>query len=211
MASAGIATPLSWVSLCTFAEQRRFSFELCAATMLAHVFDRGVGSMSISSHLKRPGILAAALIALVAVIVGGAQPASSSPGQVTRVDVTGAVFTCTDGSSYTVTSGDAMFLLHESTDQTGGLHITGTVAPRQVTLSHSGDSNVYHLAGASWFGGNLTDAQSDFTDTEFFQILGTSGGVVDTVSIVAHFTVTANGDVTVDFVKDSGTCHAPED
>jgi hypothetical protein len=50
------------------------------------------------------------------------------------------------------------------------------LAPSQVTLSFSGDSNVYHLAGASWFGGNFTDAQSDLTETEFFQILGASGG-----------------------------------
>jgi hypothetical protein len=165
---------------------------------------------SISSRLKWPGVLTSAL-AFVAVMVGGAQTASSSPGQVTRVDVTGAVFACTDGSYYTATSGDAMFLMHESADPTGGFHVTGTVAPRLVTLDYSGDDNVYHLAGAAWFGGNLTDAQSDFTDTEFFQILGASGGVVDTVSVVAHFTMTANGDVTVDFVKDSGTCHSPED
>ena len=34
--------------------------------------------MSISSHFKRPGILAAAFITIVAFIVGGAQSASSS-------------------------------------------------------------------------------------------------------------------------------------
>lgn len=167
--------------------------------------------MSISSRLKRPGILAASLTAFFAVMFGGAQVASSSPGQVTQVDVTGAVFTCEDGSYYTVTSGEAMFLIHESADASGGFHVTGTVAPSGVTLSYSGDSNVYHLAGASWFGGNFTDAQSDFTDTEFFQILGASGGPVDRVSVVAHFTTNANGDITVDFERDSGTCHSPED
>src|SRR5215211_2303160 len=106
--------------------------------------------MSISAHLKRPVILAAAFIAIVAFVVAGAQTASSSPGQVTRVDVTGAVFTCADGS-YTVTSGDAIFLLHESTDKNGGFHITGTIAPSNVTLSFSGDDNTYRLAGAAWF------------------------------------------------------------
>jgi hypothetical protein len=115
------------------------------------------------------------------------------------------------GSSYTVTSGDAIFLIHESADKTGGFHVTGTVAPSQVTLSYSGVSNVYYLAGASWFGGNFTDTQSDFTETEFFQILGASGGVVDNVSVLTHFTMNANGDITVEFVKDSGTCHSPED
>ena len=166
--------------------------------------------MSISAHLKRPGILAAAFIAIVAFVVGGAPTASSSPGQVVRVDVTGSVFTCEDGS-YTVTSGDAIFLFHESTDQSGGTHVTGTVAPRNVTLSFSGDDNTYRLAGAAWFGGNFTDAQADFTDTEFFQILGASGGVVDKVSIVSHFTSTANGDIAVEFEKNTGTCTPPED
>jgi hypothetical protein len=167
--------------------------------------------MSISSRLKRPSILAASLTAFFAVMFGGAQAASSSPGQVAQVDVTGAVFSCADGSSYTVTSGEAMFLIHESTDKTGGFHVTGTVAPSRVTLSYSGDSKVYHLAGASWFGGNFTDAQSDFTETEFFQILGASGGPAANVSVLTHFTMNANGDITVDFVKDSGTCQSPED
>jgi hypothetical protein len=166
--------------------------------------------MSISAHLKRPGILAAAFIALVAFVVGGAQTASSAPGQVTRVDVTGAVFTCEDGS-YTVTSGDAIFLLHESTDASGGTHVTGTIAPSNVKLSFSGDDNTYRLAGAAWFGGNFTDAQADFTDTEFFQIVSASGGVVDNVSIVSHFTMTANGDVAVEFEKNTGTCEPPEE
>jgi len=167
--------------------------------------------MSISSRLRRPGILAASLTAFFAVMFGGAQVASSSPGQVAQVDVTGAVFTCADVSYYTVTSSDAMFLFHDSTDATGGFHVTGTVAPSGVTLSYSGDSKVYHLAGASWFGGNFTDTQSDFTETEFFEILGASGGPVDNVSVLTHFTMNANGDITVDFVKDSGTCHSPED
>ncbi len=83
--------------------------------------------MSISSRLRRPGILAASLTAFFAVMFGGAQVASSSPGQV------------------------------------------APVAPSGVTLSYSGDSKVYHLAGASWFGGNFTDTQSDFTETEFLR------------------------------------------
>jgi hypothetical protein len=166
--------------------------------------------MSISAHLKRPGILAAAFIAIFAVIVTGAQTASSAPGQVVRVDVTGAVFTC-EGGSYTVTSGDAIFLLHESTDANGGTHVTGTIAPSNVKLSFSGDDNTYRLAGAAWFGGNFTDTQADFTDTEFFQIVSASGGVVDNVSIVSHFTMTANGDIAVEFEKNTGTCEPPED
>ncbi len=166
--------------------------------------------MSISAHLKRPAILAAAFIAILAFVVAGAQTASSAPGQVVRVDVTGAVFTCADGS-YTVTSGDALSLFHMSTDQNGGIHVTGTIAPRNVTLSFSGDNNTYSLAGAAWFGGNLTDAGSEFTDTEHFHILGPSGGVVDNVSIVSHVRLTASGDVVVEFEKNTGTCVPPED
>jgi hypothetical protein len=166
--------------------------------------------MSISVHLKRPVILAAAFIAIVAFVVAGAQTASSSPGQVTRVDVTGAVFTCADGS-YTAISGDAISLFHESFDQNGGDHVTGTIAPRNVKLTFSGDNNIYRLAGAAWFGGNFTAARSEFTDTEHFQILGPSGGVVDNVSIVSHITLTATGDVVVEFEKNTGTCAPPED
>jgi hypothetical protein len=48
-------------------------------TVLAQVFVWG-GSMSMSARLKRPGILAATLVAFLAVMFGGAQAASSSPG-----------------------------------------------------------------------------------------------------------------------------------
>jgi hypothetical protein len=105
------------------------------------------------------------MVAFGAVLVGP-QLASASPGQVIKIDVTGAVFTCTDGSTYTVTSGTAVSMFHESTDPAGGLHITGTIAPTRVTLSHSTDDLTYRLAGASWFGGNLRGAGGNFTDTE---------------------------------------------
>ncbi|HEY3508469.1 MULTISPECIES: hypothetical protein [Kribbella] len=159
----------------------------------------------------RPRSLAAAFLATGAMLAAGSLTASASPGQTARVDVTGAVFSCTDGSYYTVTSGDALFLNHESTDANGGFHVTGTVAPRQVTLAFSGDAKTYYLAGASWFGGNFGAGGGEMTDTEHFQIRAASGGTVDDVSIVTHFTVNANGDVTVSFDKESGTCQPPQD
>ena len=163
--------------------------------------------MSISSQLKRSvGVAAFGALALA-----GSLPASASPGQAVRTDVTGAVFACVDGSYYTATSGDAMFVNHESTDKNGGFHITGTIAPRQVTLSFSGDSNTYYLSGAAWFGGNFGATGGEMTDTEYFQIRSASGGTVDNVSVLMHFTVNANGDVTVSIDKDSGTCHSPTD
>jgi hypothetical protein len=167
--------------------------------------------MFIIKRLRRPGILLGALAAFVAVVLGGAQAASAAPGQVVHQDVAGAVFTCNDGSTYTVLSGEAMFLSHESVDPAGGYHITGTIAPTHVTLDYSGDNAVYHLAGAGWFGGNVTaGGGGQFTDTEYFSILGSSGGVVDTVRATSHITVLADGTVVAEFTFDNGTCHTPE-
>lgn len=166
--------------------------------------------MSLRRLLHRSAALMALMLAFGAVLAGP-QAASASPGQVIKVDVTGAVFTCADGSTYTVTSGLAVSLFHESTDPAGGLHITGTIAPTHVTLSHSTDDLTYRLAGASWFGGNLRSVGGSFTDTEHFVIMGSSGGPVANVSITAHFTANAQGVVTVEFEKNSGTCTPPED
>jgi len=131
--------------------------------------------------------------------------------QVVKVDVTGAVFTCAGGTTYTVTSGTAIAVFHESTDATGGMHVTGTIAPTGVKLASSADNLTYRLAGASWFGGNFGSGGGTATDTEHFQIIGPSGGVVASVSIVSHFTVTAQGVVTVEFEKNTGACTPPED
>jgi hypothetical protein len=167
--------------------------------------------MFIIKRLKRPGILLAAVGAFLAAVLVGAQAASAAPGQVIRQDVTGAVFTCNDGSTYTVLSGQAMFLAHESGDAAGGFHVTGTIAPTHVTLDFSGDNAVYSLAGAGWFGGNATASGGfQFVDTEYFTILGPSGGVVDTVRATALITVLPDGTVVAEFTFDNGTCHTPE-
>jgi hypothetical protein len=167
--------------------------------------------MFIIKRLRRPGILLAVVAAFLAVFLGGAQAASAAPGQVIHQDVTGAVFTCNDGSTYTVLSGQAMFLMHESGDAAGGFHITGTIAPTHVTLDFSGDNAVYSLAGAGWFGGNATASGGfQFTDTEYFTVLGPSGGVVDTVRATSHITVLPDGTVVAEFTFDNGTCHTPE-
>jgi hypothetical protein len=160
---------------------------------------------------SRFGMAIAGLASGLMALLGVALPASASAGQVVKMSVAGAGFTCTDGTTFTAVSGDAVFLLHESTDAQGGDHVTGTVAPSNVTLTHSSDNLLYHLGGASWFGGNTTaGGAQNFTDTEHFQILGPSGGPVGSVSIVAHATVNANGTVTISFERDTGTCQAPE-
>jgi hypothetical protein len=161
---------------------------------------------------SRFGMAIAGLAVGLMALFGVAWPAAASPGQVVKMPVAGAQFTCTDGSTFTATSGDAVFLFHESTDARGGVHVTGTVAPSNVTLTHSTDNVIYHLGGASWFGGNTTaGGTQNFTDTEHFQILGPSGGPVGSVSIVAHTTVLANGTLTISFERDTGTCTPPQD
>lgn len=160
---------------------------------------------------SRFGMAIAGLAFGLMALLGVALPASASPGQVVKMPVAGAQFTCTDGTTFTAVSGDAVFLFRESTDAQGGDHVTGTVAPSNVTLTHSSDNLLYHLGGASWFGGNTTaGGAQNFTDTEHFQILGPSGGPVGSVSIVAHTTINANGTLTISFERDTGTCLPPQ-
>ncbi len=161
---------------------------------------------------SRFGMAIAGLAFGLMALLGVALPASASPGQVVKMPVAGAQFTCTDGTTFTAVSGDAVFLFHESTDAPGGDHVTGTVAPSNVTLTHSSDNLLYHLGGASWFGGNTTaGGAQNFTDTEHFQILGPSGSPVGSASIVAHATINANGTLTISFERDTGTCQPPQD
>ena len=158
----------------------------------------------------RRAALVALLLALAA-LLAAPSTASAAPGQVVKEDVTGAVFDCGD-VTYTVTGGTATFLFHLSSDAAGGTHITGTIAPTGVTLTSSADNLTYRLAGAGWFGGNLTaGGTSNFIDTEYFNILSPSGGVVARVAVTSVFVMNAQGVVTVDVVKDKGACTLPED
>jgi hypothetical protein len=161
--------------------------------------------------IQRLGLALAGLLVAGLGSFGLAPAASATPGQVMHnVEVTGAVFSC-GATTYTIVSGTATVLFHEGTDASGGMHVTGTIAPKNVTLESSADGT-YRLAGASWFGGNVSASGSaDFTDTEHFVILGSSGGVVANVQIVAHFTQNPNGTVTVEFEKNTGTCVPPEE
>jgi hypothetical protein len=57
--------------------------------------------------------------------------------------------------------------------------------PRSGSLSPTGRrAPSYRLSGASWFGGNLNyvNGKYEFSDTEFFNILSPSGGVVAKVA-----------------------------
>ena len=172
--------------------------------------------MQTSRSLRGPVTVVAVLLCLLAVLLAGQQAASASPGQVVKVDVTGAVFACAGGTTYTVTSGTAVFLFHESTDATGGSHVTGTVAPTGVKLASSADNLTYRLAGASWFGGNFGSGGGLTTTSTVATTIHNAANagvttVVASVSIVSHFTVNAQGVVTVEFEKHTGACTPPED
>src|SRR5919197_732568 len=127
--------------------------------------------------------------------------------QVSRFDPTRAVFTC-PGTNYTVLGGSVLSVFHDSFAANGSEHVTGTIAPTGVTLSDGSTSTLYRLAGASWFGGNFNSANGkyEFTDTEFFNILGPSGGVVARVAGVEHM---SSGGSNFSFTF--GQCEAPQD
>jgi hypothetical protein len=126
--------------------------------------------------------LAALTVALVVTVPAGAA-GNAGTTQVTTFDPTGAVFTCPN-TNYTVLGGTVRSVMHDSFAANGSEHVTGTIAPIGVTLTDGTTSTVYRLAGASWFGGNINPAAGkyEFADTEFFNILSPSGGVVARVA-----------------------------
>jgi hypothetical protein len=150
--------------------------------------------------------LAALAAALVAALPAGAA-GNAGTTQVTTFDPTGAVFTC-PGTNYTVLGGTVRSVFHDSFAANGSEHVTGTIAPIGVTLTDGTTSTVYRLAGASWFGGNMNPAtgKAEFGDTEFFNILGPSGGVVAKVAGVEHM-----GTGGSNFSFSFGQCEAPQD
>ena len=75
------------------------------------------------------------------------------------------------------------------------------------TLSDGTTSAIYRLAGATWFGGNfsIVNGKYEFSDTEFFNILAPSGGVVAKVAGVEHM-----GSGGSNFSFTFGQCQAPQ-
>jgi hypothetical protein len=144
-----------------------------------------------------------------ALAIAGPASAAGNAGttQVSTFDPTGAVFTC-PGTNYTVTGGIVRSVFHDSTAPNGSEHVTGTISPIGVTLTDGTTSTVYRLAGASWFGGNFNTANGkfEFADTEFFNILGPTGGVVARVAGVEH-----SGSGGANFTFTFGACEAPQD
>jgi hypothetical protein len=150
--------------------------------------------------------LAAVAVALVMALPANAA-GNAGTTQVSTFDPTGAVFTC-PGTDYTVLGGIVRSVFHDSFAGNGSEHVTGTISPVGVTLSDGTTNTVYRLSGASWFGGNFNfvNGRYEFTDTEFFNILAPSGGVVAKVAGVEHM-----GSGGSDFSFIFGQCETPQD
>jgi hypothetical protein len=152
------------------------------------------------------GVLVTAVVALVMALPAGAA-GNSGTTQVSTFDPTGAAFTC-PGTNYTVLGGTVRSVFHDSIAANGSEHVTGTISPTGVTLTDGTTSNVYRLAGASWFGGNFNyvNGKYEFSDTEFFNIVASGGGVVAKVAGVEHM-----GSGGSNFSFAFGPCEAPQD
>jgi hypothetical protein len=149
--------------------------------------------------------LAAIAVAMVVALPAGAAGNAGST-QVTTFDPTGAVFSCSNGTNYTVLGGTVKSVFHDSFDGAGGEHVTGTISPTGVTLTDGTSGAIYRLAGASWFGGSFTAAgKFVMSDTGHFNILGPSGGAVGQVSTVEHFS--SGG---TNFSMSFGQCSEPQ-
>jgi hypothetical protein len=149
---------------------------------------------------KLPLLLA--LVFAVAAVVSSAS--ANAPAQHFTEDVTGDEIVC--GSTiYTVTSGLLATTVHEGTSASGNTNFTVTLVPRDVVLEDA-EGNVFSIHGAEWIGGteNVQTGTFQFTDTNFFTIVSSGGGVVGTVRAVFH--ISPNGKIVeVDF----GTCELP--
>jgi hypothetical protein len=150
-------------------------------------------------------VLVAIAAIAVAMVVAMPAGAAGNGAQVSTFDPTGAVFPCSNGTSYTITGGLVKQVFRDSFDAAGGEHVTGTITPMGVTLTDGTSNTVYRLAGASWFGGSFNAAGMFVaTDTAHFNILGPSGGPVANVQLTEHF---SSGGTNFSF--DFGNCSEP--
>jgi hypothetical protein len=164
-----------------------------------------------NSYMQSKAVAVLIALTAVAVALGVALPASAAGNagttQVTTFDPTGAVFTC-PGTNYTVLGGTVRSVFHDSVAANGSEHVTGTISPIGVTLTDGTTNTIYRLSGASWFGGNfdVVNGKFEFSDTEFFNILAPSGGVVAKVAGVEHM-----GSGGSNFSFTFGQCEPPQD
>jgi len=144
------------------------------------------------------------LFALVLACAAVSPASANAPAQHFTEDVTGDEIVC--GSTvYTITSGVIAFTVHEGESASGNTNFTVTIVPRDVVLEDAAGS-VFSIHGAEWIGGteNAQQGTFQFTDTDFFTIVSSGGGVVGTVRVVFH--ISPNGKI-VDL--NFGTCEPP--
>src|SRR5918995_1107299 len=119
------------------------------------------------------------LLAVVLAVATAVSPASANaPAQHFTEDVTGDEIFC--GSTvYTVTSGVLAITVHEGESASGNTNFTVTIVPRDVVLEDAAGS-IFSLHGAEWIGAteNAKKGTFQFTDTAYFTIVSSGGGVV---------------------------------
>lgn len=137
-------------------------------------------------------LLAAGTILLAAL------PASASPATVETFPVAGEVFTC-GTTTYTLTSGEVVFVEHVEEAANGNLTFTVTVSPRRAKAVSSADPEAsISIQGAFWVGGlehNANTGGLAVTLTDKFQIVERGVGVVGTVNNVFHITIDGSGEL----------------
>jgi hypothetical protein len=152
-------------------------------------------------RMKRLSLFA--VVALVSALTTSAF--ASGPAQKFIEDVAGDQIVCVD-ETYTITSGQIQFVIHEGESASGNFNFTGTITPREVVAEDSA-GNEYRVAGAFWFGGTFNSKTEAFqeTFTGKLQIVSPGGGTADSVNITFH--QSPNGVVKA---FDFGTCEEPE-
>lgn len=146
---------------------------------------------------------AAAIAGFIVVLTIGSAAAAGAQRQ--TEDVTGDQFTC-GATVYTIQSGTISLVLHEGSTPSGNFNFTGTITPDHVVATDQ-SGNVVKIVGADWFGGAGNATGEVFTETDKFQIIGATGGVLGSVNETSHVN-TRNG---LSFDFNFGECSAPED
>jgi hypothetical protein len=154
-------------------------------------------------RINHPRAIAAAMSIGGALAVAFAGPADAATTIHGSEPVAGQTLSCAN-NTYTATGGSINYVISETTSANGSFHITGTDRASGITAVDAA-GNTYRIVGADWFGGTIfPDGRAVFTDTNNFQVISASGGVVDSVRVVEH--ASPNGQ---SFSFDFGTCAPP--
>jgi hypothetical protein len=153
------------------------------------------------------GRAALAFLAVGVLAIGAAPAVASGPAIHFTVPVTGDVIVC-DTETYTITSGEIKFVIHEGAAAQGNENFTATITPVKV-VAEDESGNEYSVVGAFWFGGTFNANTGGFqeTFTGKIQIVRKGGGTADSVNITFHITAQPNNFFVNEF--DFGTCEEP--